>query len=63
MLGTEDKLTSDVLLWTPTHGHTSVGYQAKTYIYQHCASSGCHLEDLSIGMDGESQGICAVSIP
>ena len=27
----EDELKSDVLLWTPTHGHTSVDRQAKTY--------------------------------
>ena len=25
-----EKLVSDVLLWTPTHGHTSVSQQAKT---------------------------------
>ena len=41
-----DKLISDVLLWTHTHGHTSVGRPAKTYIHQLCADTGCHLEDL-----------------
>ena len=35
MLGTAgkvDELISDVLLWTPTHGHTSVDQPGKTYI-------------------------------
>ena len=30
----KDKLTSDILLWTPTHGHTNVSRPAKTYIHQ-----------------------------
>ena len=28
-----DELKSDVFLWTTTHGHTSAGWPAKTYIY------------------------------
>ena len=28
----KDELISDVLLWTPTHGRTSVGRPARTYI-------------------------------
>ena len=32
---------SDILLWTPTQGHTSVGQSTKT---------GCHLEDLPRAM-------------
>ena len=28
----KDKLINDILLWTTTHGHTSVGWPAKTYI-------------------------------
>ena len=38
--------TSDVLLWTPTHGHTSAGRLAETYIHQLCANTECSLEDL-----------------
>ena len=30
----EDKPISDVLLWAPTHGHTSVDWLAKFYIHQ-----------------------------
>ena len=37
---------SDVLLWTPTHGHTSVGWPAKTWIHQLCMDPGCCLEGL-----------------
>ena len=32
----KDKLISDVLLWTPTHGHTRIGQPVKTYIYLLC---------------------------
>ena len=32
------KLISKVLLWTPTYGHTSVGWPAKTYIHQYHSS-------------------------
>ena len=42
----KNKLISDVLRWTPTHGHTSVSQPAKTYIHQLCADIGCCLEDL-----------------
>ena len=47
----KDKLISDVLLWTPTHGHTSIGRPAKTYKHQLCAGTGCSLEDLLGAMD------------
>ena len=30
----KDEPISDVLLWTTTYGHTSVGLQAKTYIHK-----------------------------
>ena len=46
-----DELIDDVLLRTPTHGHTSDGRPAKTYIHQLCTDIGCHLEDLSGMMD------------
>ena len=29
----KDELISDILLWTPTHGHTRVGRPAKTYMH------------------------------
>ena len=41
------KLISDFLLWTPTHGHISVGRPAKTYVHQFCTDTVCRLEDLS----------------
>ena len=41
-----DKLISSVPLWTPTHGHTSVGNLAKTYIHLVCANTGYSLADL-----------------
>ena len=51
MLGTagevQDKLVSDVLLWTSTHGYISVGRPAKTYIHQLCAYTEYHLEDFT----------------
>ena len=50
MLGTAEKEKkrhiSNILLWTRSHGHTSVGQPVKTYIYQHCVNIGYHLEDL-----------------
>ena len=45
----EDELISNVLSWTPTHGHTSV--DQPIYIYQLCADTGCSLEDLSSTVD------------
>ena len=41
----KDKLISNVLLWTPTPGHTSVGWPAKTY--QPYVDTGCCLDDLT----------------
>ena len=65
----KDKLMSNVLLWTHTHGLTSVGRPAKTYIHQLCADTGCHQEDLPRAMtdrDGWQEivkGISAVGTP
>ena len=42
----KDKLISDIFLWTPTHGHTSVDQTVKSYIYLLCTNMGCCLEDL-----------------
>ena len=45
--GSKEELLSDLLLWTPNHGHINVGQQAKTSIYQLCVDTGCHLKELS----------------
>ena len=31
--GSKDEIISNILLWTPTYGHTSIGWPAKTYIH------------------------------
>ena len=41
-----DELISDVLLWTPSHGHAKAGRPAETYIQQLCEDMGCSPEDL-----------------
>ena len=41
----KDKLISNIL-WTPTHGHSTVGWPPKMYIHQLCANTGCCLQDL-----------------
>ena len=48
-------LISNVLQWTPTHGYTTVGRLAKTYILILCGDFGCNLEDLPRQMARESQ--------
>ena len=40
-----DKLISDVLLWTPSHGQAKAERPARTYIQQLCEDTGCSLED------------------
>ena len=42
----KDELISDVLQWTPTHGHTRVERLVKTYINRLNAGTGCCLEDV-----------------
>ena len=42
----EDKLISDILLWTLSRGHASVGWPTRTYQQQLCMDIGCRLEDL-----------------
>ena len=44
-LRSKDKIRSNLLLWTPTHGHTSIDQPAKSYIHQLWADNGCRLED------------------
>ena len=41
----QDQFISDVLLWTPTHGQTSVIRSERTYTYQLSADTGCSLEE------------------
>ena len=63
----KDELISDVPLWTPTHGYTSVSRPTKNYIHQLCTNTGCRLEELSSAMAYKGgwgdlvKGICAVS--
>ena len=42
----KNKLISDVFLWTPTQGHISVGWQAKTYIDKLFVITVCWQEEL-----------------
>ena len=51
-----DKLISDVLLWTPSHGWVKAGRPAWTYIQQLCADTGCSPEDLLEAMDNREGG-------
>ena len=46
-----DELISDVLLWTPTHGHAKAGRPARTYIQRLCEDTGCYPEDLPEAMN------------
>ena len=41
----KDELISDLLLWTPSHGHAIVGRQTRTYLLQLCTGSGCSLKE------------------
>ena len=47
----KNKLISDVLLWTPTHGRASVGQPARTYLHQLCVDTRCNLENLPVIID------------
>ena len=40
----QNELTSDVLLWTSSHGLASVGWLTRTYIHQLCTDTGCCLK-------------------
>ena len=46
-----DELISDVLLWTPTYGHSKAGRPARTYTQQLCEDTGCSTEDLPEAMN------------
>ena len=59
----KDKVISNVLLWTPIHGHTSVGLPVKAYIHQLCADTGCRLDDQQKLLANQVKKIHAVSMP
>ena len=46
-----EKLISDVLLWTPSHGWAKAGQSAQTYIQQLYEDMGCSPEDLPEAMN------------
>ena len=50
-----DKLISDVLLWTPTHGRAKAGRPARTYIQQLCEDTGCCPQDLPMAMNDREE--------
>ena len=47
----QDKLISDILQWTPSHGRAKVGWPAISYIQQPCADTWCSLKDLPEATD------------
>ena len=51
MLVPKDALISDILLWTPTHGHCYVDRLAKSYIHLFSAYNECHLQNLRTMVD------------
>ena len=51
MRRSRDKLISNVLQWTPSHGRAKAGWPTRTYILQLCADTGCSPEDLLEAMD------------
>ena len=46
-----DKLISDMLQWTLSHGQAKAGWPAGTYIQQLCVGTGCSLEDIPGAID------------
>ena len=56
-----DELTSDVFLWTPSHGRAKEGRPARPYIHQLCEDKGCSSEDLPEAMNDweRARDICA----
>ena len=49
------ELISDVLRWTPSHRHPSVGRPTRTYQQQLCTDTGCSIEDLPEAMDDREE--------
>ena len=50
-----DKLISDEVRWTTSHGRAKAGRPAWTYIQQLCADTGCSPEDLPEAMDNRER--------
>ena len=50
-----DKLISNVLLWTPTHGQAKAEQPAWTYIQQLCEDMGYSPEDLPEAMNNKEE--------
>ena len=46
-----DKLISNILLWTTSHGWAKAGRPARTYIKQLCTDTGCSFGDLLRAMN------------
>ena len=46
----KEELAGDLLLWQPSHGHTSIGRPKSNYVDQLCADTGLHIEDLPAAM-------------
>ena len=47
----KDKFISNILLWTPSHGHTSVHQPTTSHLQQLCMDTGCSFQDLLEVMD------------
>ena len=47
----KDEIIRDVPQWTTSHGRTSVGRPARTYLQQFLTDTGCSLEALLEAMD------------
>ena len=50
-----DKLKSDVLRWTASHGRAKAGWPARPYILQLCEDTGCSPEDLPETMNDREE--------
>ena len=50
-----DELTTDVLLWIPSHGRAKSGRQARTFIQQLCKETGCSPEELPEAMNDREE--------
>ena len=51
----KDGLISDVLFWTSSHGHDSIGRLTRTYLQQFCTDTGWSLEDQPEAMDDRNE--------
>ena len=63
------ELLSNVLQWTPTHGHSTLNRPAKNLNTWECVDIGCRLEEMPSAIDHRGGwrerviGICAIFIP